>query len=360
MKDRYKNLFRIPVIAALSLYMGLEPAEAANPGLRTGKLAAATSKRAEYTVTGKVTSAEGEALPGVSIVEKGTTKGTTTDIDGAFSINLTNPGTTLTFSFIGYTTREVVVEGATNLDIILESDAKGLDEVVVVGYSAKKVRYLSSSVSTISSQKLRDVTSNELPNLLQGKAPGVVVSTNSGDPTSPARIVIRGSGTISANSSPLYVVDGNIDGSYNPVDVENVTVLKDVAATGLYGSRAANGVIIVNTKMGKAGKTEINFNNTFGWAEATTGNFRLMNAQELFDFQKTFNPRDPSVLKNNTNWWNEAFRTAFVNNHNVSLSGGSDKTTFYVSGNYYKEQGTVIENDKTGYNFRTNLRSQLT
>ncbi|WP_051663986.1 SusC/RagA family TonB-linked outer membrane protein [Dyadobacter crusticola] len=360
MNDRYKNLFRIPVIAALSLYMGLEPAGAANPGLHSNELTAATSKRAEYTVTGKVVSAEGEALPGVSIVEKGTNKGTTTDIDGAFSINLTNPGTTLTFSFIGYTTREVVVEGATNLDIVLESDAKGLDEVVVVGYSAKKVRYLSSSVSTISSQKLRDVTSNELPNLLQGKAPGVVVSTNSGDPTAPARIVIRGAGTISANSSPLYVVDGNIDGSYNPVDVENVTVLKDVAATGLYGSRAANGVIIVNTKMGKAGKTEINFNNTFGWAKATTGNFRLMDSQELYDFQSTFNPRDPSVLQRNTNWWNEAFRTAFVNNHNVSISGGSDKTTFYVSGNYYKEQGTVIENDKTGYNFRTNLRSQLT
>ena len=360
MKDRYKHLFRLALLSAVTLSAGLETSQAFAPDGNARKVTKSTTKRLVYTVTGKVVSADKEGLPGVSIVEKGTTKGTTTDVEGVFSIELTNPGTTLIFSFIGYASKEVVVDGAANLDVVLESDAKGLDEVVVVGYSAKKVRYLSSSVSTISSQKLRDVTSNELPNLLQGKAPGVVVSTNSGDPTSAARVVIRGSGTISASSSPLYVVDGNIDGTYNPVDVENVTVLKDVAATGLYGSRAANGVIIVNTKMGKAGKTEINFNNTFGFATATTGNFRLMDSQQLFDFNSTFYPRDPSVLQRNTNWWEEAFRTAFVNNHNISLSGGSDKTTFYVSGNYYKEQGTVLENDRTGYNFRTNLRSQLT
>jgi TonB-linked SusC/RagA family outer membrane protein len=316
-------------------------------------------KKAEFTVKGTVISSEKEPLPGVSIVEKGTTKGTTTDINGEFSLNVTTPGTTLIFSFIGYASQEVKVDAAATLDIVLQSDAKGLDEVLVVGYSAKKVRYLSSSVSTISSEKLRDVTSNELPNLLQGKAPGVVVSSGSGDPTSAAKVVIRGSGTISAGSSPLYVVDGNIDGTYNPVDVESVTVLKDVAATGLYGSRAANGVIIVNTKMGKAGKTSISFNNTLGFAEASNGKFKLMDAQQLFDFQSSFYPRDPSVLKNNTNWWDEAFRTAFVNNHNISASGGTDKTTFYVSANYYKEQGTVLDNDKTGYNFRTNLKTQL-
>jgi TonB-linked SusC/RagA family outer membrane protein len=360
MKDRYKHLLRLSLLAAISLSGGLETSFALSAGENPKKAKKNVVKQFEFTVTGKIVSPENEALPGVSIVEKGTNKGTTTDIDGAFTINVTNPGTTLIFSFIGYVTKEMVVDGPTNLDIVLESDAKGLDEVLVVGYSAKKARYLSSSVSTISSQKLRDVTSNELPNLLQGKAPGVVVSTGSGDPTSAARVVIRGSGTISAGSSPLYVVDGNIDGTYNPVDVESVTVLKDVAATGLYGSRAANGVIIVNTKMGKAGKTEINVNNTFGFAKATTGNFRMMNAQELYDFNSTFYPRDASVLKQNTNWWDEAFRTAFVNNHNISLSGGSDKTTFYVSGNYYKEQGTVVENDKTGFNFRTNLKSQLT
>jgi TonB-linked SusC/RagA family outer membrane protein len=319
-----------------------------------------TIETAAYTVKGTVISSEKEVLPGVTIIVKGTSQGTTTDTDGNYSLELSTPGSTLIFSFIGYATKEVVVDGARTLDIVMESDAKGLDEVVVVGYSAKKLRYLSSSVSTISNEKLRDVTSNELPNLLQGKAPGVVVSAGSGDPTQAANIVIRGAGTISAGTTPLYVVDGNIDGTYNPVDIESVTVLKDVAATGLYGSRAANGVIIVNTKMGKAGKTEISVNNTLGYAEATSGKFKLMNSQQLYDYQSSFYPRDPSVLNTNTNWWNEAFRTAFVNNHNISASGGSDKTTFYVSANYYKEQGTVIDNDKTGYNFRTNLKTKLT
>ncbi len=319
-----------------------------------------SNKSLEYTVKGTVISSEKEVLPGVTVVVKGTSQGTTTDMNGDFSINLSTPGTTLIFSFIGYATKEVVVEGAKTLDIVLESDARGLDELVVVGYSAKKLRYLSSSVSTISNEKLRDVTSNELPNLLQGKAPGVVVSSGSGDPTKPASIVIRGAGTISAGTTPLYVVDGNIDGTYNPVDIESVTVLKDVAATGLYGSRAANGVIIVNTKMGKAGKTEISVNNTLGFANATSGNFKLMNSQQLYDYQSTFYPRDASVLNTNTNWWNEAFRTAFVDNHNISASGGNDRTTFYTSVNYYKEQGTLINNDRTGYNFRTNLKTKLT
>ncbi|WP_228102040.1 SusC/RagA family TonB-linked outer membrane protein [Dyadobacter subterraneus] len=319
-----------------------------------------TDQRSEFTIRGKVTSAEKEPLPGVTIVVKGTSQGTTTDADGQFTLNLAGPGAVLTVSFIGYATKEITVNSQSTLNIELESDVRGLDEVVVVGYSAKKLRYLSSSVSTIGNEKLRDVTSNELPNLLQGKAPGVVVSSGSGDPTKPASIVIRGAGTISAGTAPLYVVDGNIDGTYNPVDVESVTVLKDVAATGLYGSRAANGVIIVNTKMGKSSKTEISVNNTLGFAQATTGKFKLMNAQQLFDYQSSFYPRNAAVLSTNTNWWDQAFRTAFVNNHNISASGGNDKTTFYVSGNYYKEQGTLVDNDRTGYNFRANLKTKFT
>ncbi len=318
----------------------------------------------DRTVTGSVKDEKGEALVGVSVTLKNSNGiGASTDMNGEFSLNipenLVNKAV-LVFSYIGYAPLEAEVAQKTRFDVALTSTINQLEQVVVVGYSAKKVKYLSSSVATISSTKLRDVTSNELPNLLQGKAPGVVVSSDSGDPTSAGRILIRGAGTISAGTSPLVVVDGNIGGRYNPVDVESITVLKDVAATGLYGSRAANGVIIVNTKMGKAGKTEFSFNNTMGFAKATTGKFKLMNSQQLFDDQSTFFPRDPSVLNTNTNWWDEAFRTGFVNNHTISASGGSEKTTFYVSGNYYKEQGTLVDNDKTGFNFRTNLQSQLT
>lgn len=351
--------YPLALIAGISLFN--IPQAIANPLANKAKVNVVHMDR---TVTGSVKDEKGEALVGVTVTMKNSSGiGTSTDMNGEFSLNIPEnlvTNATLVFSYIGYVPVEAEVAGKTRFDMALTATVNQLEQVVVVGYSAKKVKYLSSSVATISSAKLRDVTSNELPNLLQGKAPGVVVSTSSGDPTSAGKILIRGAGTISAGTSPLIVVDGNIGGNYNPVDVESITVLKDVAATGLYGSRAANGVIIVNTKMGKAGKTEISFNNTIGFSQATTGNFKLMNSQQLFDFQKDFYPRNPSVLSTDTDWWNEAFRTGFVNSHNVSASGGNEKTTFYISGNYYKEQGTQIENDKTGYNFRTNLQSQLT
>jgi len=315
-------------------------------------------------VSGIVRDEKGEPLPGVTVSLKGNnTIGTVTDLDGSFKLSLPDNlarGANLVFSFVGYDAVEMEIGQKSTFDVSLTSTVSQLDQVIVVGYSSKKAKFLTSSVATVNNEKLRDVTSNELSNLLQGKAPGVVVSSASGDPTSAAAIVIRGAGTISAGTSPLVVVDGNIGGTYNPVDVENITVLKDVAATGLYGSRAANGVIIVTTKAGKAGKTKIDVNNTIGFAEATTGNFRLMNSQELYDYQKTFYDRDPSVVNTNTNWWDLAFRRAFVNNHNIAVSGGSDKTTYYVSGNYYKEEGTILNNDKTGYNLRTNISTQLT
>src|SRR5690606_31714158 len=196
--------------------------------------------------------------------------------------------TTLVFTIVGFNSQEVTIDARKQINVVLQPQVDNLDEVVVVGYTSQRVRYLSSSVSYISEAKLKDVTANDLPSMLQGKAPGVVVSTSSGDPSSRPNILIRGAGTISASTAPLTVVDGNIGGTYNPADVESVSILKDVAATGLYGSRAANGVVIVNTKTGKAGKTKVEFNNSFGMGKATTGSFRLMNSQELYDFQNTF------------------------------------------------------------------------
>src|SRR5690606_38292077 len=212
----------------------------------------------------------------------------------------------------------------------------------------------------ISAEKLKDVTANDLPSMLQGKAPGVVVSTASGDPSSQPNVLIRGAGTISASTSPLVVVDGNIGGTYHLADVESGTIIKDVAATGLYGSRAANGVIIVNTRTGKPGETVVNFNNSFGFGNPTTGNFRLMNSQELYDYQNTFYDRDASLLENNTNWWDLAFGTSLVNNHNLSVSGGSENVQFYTSGVFYREAGTLKGTGHTGYNFRNNITTKIT
>lgn len=320
----------------------------------------------DVLVSGKVSSNDGVPLPGVTVLVKGTTIGTVTDFDGDYSLGVGDEDATLVFSFIGYTSQEVPVNGRSIINLEMTEDVQSLEEVVIVGYNAKKQSELSSSVSVISGEDIRDVTSNSLPNLLQGKAAGVVVSNSSGNPTSEANIVIRGSSSISAGSSPLYVVDGIIGGTANPNDIESVTILKDAAATGLYGSRAANGVIIITTNSGKSGKTRVNVSSTVGFNRATTGNFEVMDAQQLYDYQKTFwdpatweRDRPASLLSQNTNWQELAYRTGITQNHVLSISGGSDKTQFYVSGNYYKEEGTVRHTGNEVINIRTNLTHNI-
>ncbi|MGO3655587.1 MAG: carboxypeptidase-like regulatory domain-containing protein, partial [Sphingobacterium sp.] len=205
------------------------------------------ARNSQQTITGKVTDEEGNPVAGVSVFAKGTNIGTSTDSQGDYSINVPPEVDVLEFTIVGFDSQDVPVQSKNEINVTLLSQVDDLDEVVVVGYTRQKVRHLSSSVSNISAEKLQDVTANDLPSMLQGKAPGVVVSTASGDPSSEPSVLIRGAGTISASTAPLIVVDGNIGGTYNPSDVESVSILKDVAATGLYGSRAANGVIIVNT-----------------------------------------------------------------------------------------------------------------
>jgi TonB-linked SusC/RagA family outer membrane protein len=319
----------------------------------------AQNNTGRQTIKGKVVDQTNQPLVGVSVRIKNTSNGVSTDVQGNFQISAASTDV-LQFSYIGFKSIERAVGSETALNITMTEDAESLKEVVVVGYSTKNATQLSSSVSVVSGDDLRDVTSNSLASLLQGKAPGVVVSSGSGDPTSQPNILIRGAGTISAGSGPLIVVDGNIGGSYNPSDVESVTILKDAAATGLYGSRAGNGVMIITTKTGKAGKPKIEFSTAIGTNKASTGNFQLMNTQQLYDYQTSFYTPDPAVLNTNTNWFNEAFRTGMTQNYTLSASGGSDKTQYYVSGNYYKEEGTIKNNDKGTYNFRTNLSHNLT
>lgn len=323
--------------------------------VNVGRMAASQQR----TITGRIMDDQGNPLSGVSVLAKGTSIGTSSNADGQYSIEVPQSTEILVFSAMGYNSQEVSISAQREINVTLLAQVDNLDEVVVVGYSTQKVRYLSSSVSTISAEKLKDVTANDLPSMLQGKAPGVVVSTASGDPSSAPRVLIRGAGTISASTSPLIVVDGNIGGTYNPADIETVSILKDVAATGLYGSRAANGVIIINTKTGKPGDTKVEFNNSYGFGNPTTGNFRLMNSQELYDFQNTFYNRDAKLLENNTDWWDLAYRTGYVNNHNLSISGGSEKVQYYTSGVFYREKGTLMGTGHTGYNFRNNLNVQL-
>jgi len=318
-------------------------------------------KAQNRTISGTVTDSKKLPLPGITVTVLGTKTAVQTDANGKYAISADNEST-LEFKALGFTTQTIKVGTNTSVNVSLVDQSTELDAVTVVGYTTKKKSEISSAVTTVSGSQLNDVTSVNLGNLLQGKAPGVVASSASGDPTAGSNVVVRGVGSINAGTGPLIVVDGNIGGTYNPADVDNITILRDAAATGLYGSRAANGVIIVTTKKGKAGETRFSLNSTIGIAKATTGNFKLMDAQQLYDYQKSFftTPPATSVLNTNTNWWNEAFRTAMVNNHTLTASGGSEKTQFYISGNYFKEEGTLINNDKTQYSLRANLTSQLT
>ncbi|SER98996.1 SusC/RagA family TonB-linked outer membrane protein [Pedobacter rhizosphaerae] len=321
---------------------------------------------ADITVKGKITDSAGP-VPGASITLKSNPSiGTSTDGSGNFVITVPADGI-LVIKSIGYKTLEVPVQNKTSINIKLEEENNSLSDVVVVGYSSKKQGELSSSVTVLSAEKLKGVATNDVVNMIQGKAPGVVVSSGSGDPTSAPKINIRGISSINGGTAPLLVVDGNILGAYgsegatySPNDVESVTILKDAAATGLYGSRAGSGVIIVTTKSGKAGESKIEFNSVVGFNTPSNGKFHLMDSQQLYDYQKTFSNPNPSVLNTNTNWWDLATRTGMTQNYTVSASGGSEKMKYYISGNYYREQGTVVNNDKNAYNLRANLNGQLT
>jgi TonB-linked SusC/RagA family outer membrane protein len=341
----------------------------------------------QRTISGKVTDTRNQPLPGVTVVVKGTTQGTVTNADGEYSLSNIPANASLQFSFVGMKTQEVVVENQANISVVMEEEAIGIGEVVAIGYGSKRQSELSSSVSVVNEEKLQSgVTSTNLGTLLQGKVPGLVISNNNGHPQRGTNIVIRGVGSIGAGYNPLYVVDGIIGGSYNPSDIESITVLKDAAATGLYGSRAANGVILITTKSGKSGKTKITYDGSFGITNHRRGNLDLMNSTELYENRKiaainfyndqvaagkpdftgkTFdqyfsNLLPSSVLNTNSDWPSLLTRTGNINKHNISISGGNDKTTFFISGNFYDELGTLINEDYQEFNLRANLSHQIT
>ncbi|CCH03239.1 TonB-dependent receptor plug [Fibrella aestuarina BUZ 2] len=309
------------------------------------------------TVSGVVTDVEnGQGLPGVNVVVKGSPRGTTTDGNGQYKLAVADASAVLVFSSVGYVSQEATVGTQTSLNIQLVSDSKSLNEVVVLGYTTTTQKNLTGAAQAVSGKELKDVTTNNVQQMLQGKAAGVFVGNSSGDPRVPPKILIRGVGTLTASSDPLYVVDGVIGGIPNPSDIETLTVLKDASATALYGARASNGVIVVTTKRGALGKTQFTARLNKGLGYLSLGNFRLLNGQELYDLQKAVFQRDrptgvltdylPTPDANaNTNWFDLAFRPASNTLAELSAAGGSDKTRFYLSTNYYQEKGIL---DKTG------------
>jgi TonB-linked SusC/RagA family outer membrane protein len=326
-------------------------------------------------VTGKVTTAGGASLPGATVLVKGTHKGTQADANGNFVLNNVGPKDILVISSIGYTAKEVAA-GA-RISIQLDEDTRKVNEVVVVGYSDKKKSELTSAVSVVSEDKLKDVTTNDLGSMLQGKVAGLQVVNASGVPGAASEIRLRGVSSINANQTPLYVVDGIIGGNYDPNDVESVTVLKDAGATAMYGSQANAGVVIVTTKKAKLGKTRFEAKVASGFRTPDYGKMQMMTGSELYDHQKEYyrdyipgatdnsykidilkfySERPQSLRNQNNSWLNDMFSTAPMTNAYLSASGSTEKADYYTGISYYNEQGTFM---KTNYQ-RLNLRANST
>ncbi|WP_291855001.1 TonB-dependent receptor [Marinilabilia sp.] len=326
----------------------------------------------DVTVTGKVTSAEdGGPIPGVSVVQKGTTNGTITDVDGNYSLTTTE-GSTLVFSFIGMETVEVVADQST-INVSMEEVITDLDEVVVVGYGVQKKSVVTAAISSVSAEDLESSKPSRIEDVLKGKVSGVQITQSSGQPGSDSKVRIRGIGTIN-NSEPLYIVDGMAVGggiSYlNPADIESVEVLKDAASAAVYGARAANGVILVTTKSGKRGDATISYDVSYGWQNPWKKK-SVLDAQEYMVIMNEsllndgnsprYTQEEVSAFNDisGTDWQDETFNyDAPVQSHQVSISGGNDQASYFVSFGYFNQEGIVGGNyDRSNYerySIRTN------
>jgi TonB-linked SusC/RagA family outer membrane protein len=321
----------------------------------------------KITVSGQVLdSSDGLPVIGAGVAVS-TGGGTITDYDGKYVITVPEDAT-LTFSNIGYKSVTEKVAGRTEINIKLTPDTESLEELVVLGYTSQKKNELSSSVVSISGDKLADVTTPDVGNMLQGKVAGVVVMNGSGQPGSSADIRIRGTGSITAGAGPLYVVDGVAGGSFNPNDIETLTVLKDASATALYGAAASGGVIVITTKSAKSDKSNVNFKASAGIKKALSGRFKPMDAYEAYEFMSEIYsesnlaknaPKYDDLDEYNFNWIDNVFKTGVVQDYYVSASGKAGKVGYYVSLNRYDEDGTQINSGFVRNAARINLSAPL-
>jgi TonB-linked SusC/RagA family outer membrane protein len=314
----------------------------------------------QKTISGTVTSqTDGEALPGVNVIVKGTNSGTSTDFDGNYSINVSDANATLVFSYIGYVTKEMKVSGNT-LNVVLAEDLAALEEVVVVGYGSRKKSDLTGAVSSVNSEELTAFPVLDAAQALQGRAAGVVVqSNNGGEPGAPINIQIRGNTSINASSSPLIVVDGFVGATFpQPNDIQSIEVLKDASATAIYGSRGSNGVVLVTTKKGRSGALSIELNSNYS-VQNTSNELDLLDANQFAAYQQAINPayvQGPA----NTDWQDLLYRTGSIQNHQASFSGGTEKVNFYASANYFKQDGVLINSEFERFTFLSNIDAQVT
>jgi TonB-dependent starch-binding outer membrane protein SusC len=366
-----------------------------------------TALYAQKTVTGTVTDDFNEGLPGAAVLVKGTNTGTVTDIDGSYSISVPNDQSVLVFSYLGFSSREEVVGNRSTINITLDQAVSGLDEVVVTGYGSQSRREITGAVASIDSEKLLAIPATTFAQQLQGRAAGVNI-INDATPGGGATVRIRGFGTI-GNNNPLYVIDGvptQNQGNLNPNDIENIQILKDASAASIYGSRAANGVVIITTKRGKVGAPTIAFDTYYGTQTAANAPTPL-NAEELGRYlylaninagrtpshgQYSWGPNgeviipdyvfpsrgmegdpgvDPSLYalqpgniypitrSADTNWWNETTRTAPIQNYQITATGGTENGRYALSLNYFNQEGIVREIGYDRYSIRANTEFKV-
>lgn len=348
----------------------------------------------ERSISGKVSDEnDGQGLAGVSILIKGSAQGTTTDIDGTYRLVIPDGPTTLFFSYVGYETQEVDVGNQSLLNVTLRTDAKALSEVVVVGYGAQNRRDVTASISSVKAKDIQGIASTAVDALLQGKAAGVQVVQNSGQPGAEIFVRVRGSASLRADSRPLYVIDGvpmnntdrtSLDGGgqrlsaladINPADIESMEVLKDAAATAIYGARASNGVILITTKRGKEGKARFSFD-AYQGMQSVWRKLDLLDGAgfsevltEAVNNRNRIQPNNVNintpqyqqalaVTGNNTNWQDEIFRTAPISSYNLSVAGGQNNIRTFASLGMFRQQGTIVGQDYERINGRINIDYQ--
>ena len=323
------------------------------------------------TVTGVVKSAgDLESIPGASVLVKGTTRGMTTDLDGEFSIQA-SPGEVLQISFIGYTTQEITVEAnMSTLEVILQSSTSDLEEVVVVGYGSQLKKEITGSVQTVDGEEMRDLPVAQVTQKLQGRLAGVQIRQTSGRPGQGMSVKIRGQMSVTGGSNPLYVVDGfPISGdiaSINPDEIQDITILKDAASTALYGSRAANGVVLITTVRGKEGQTNVSLNAYYGFETVPQrGRLEMMNAYEFATFKKEVFEDEgrsvPSVFQNpeqyigkNNDWYDALLRTSPIQSYNLTITSNKDKVNTALVAGVFKQDGVVLNTNYERFSLRMN------
>lgn len=325
-------------------------------------------KGKKHTVSGIVTNTKDEPIIGVNIVEKGTTNGTTTDLEGNFSIEIANTAY-LQISSVGYFTQDFSTYGKTSLNVKMEEDTKVLDEVVVIGYGVIRKTDLTGSVSSIKSDEIKSIPTGTVLSALQGRSAGLQVKQNSGSPGGSISVRIRGTNSIQGSNEPLYVIDGFPSSSTNPTildnaDIESIEVLKDASAIAIYGSRGANGVVMITTKKGKAGKTKVDFETSFG-TQTLRKKLEMMDAKEYATFYNTqrvndglkpyFSEPEINGFTDSFDWQKFVFKSAPIRTHSLSVSGGSDKTQFSVTANIFDQGGIVQGSSYNRYSIKANL-----